>query len=171
MQTHREIRGSERNRENAIALEWPPSWDNYQRCENGAMGCFGLEKRELYWKNCFFVVHMTGLIRTWKVENICWALRAVGGRPCTFCALEPHKHTCKKTHDLHNPNGAHFLPGKWGQAVSTVSWLSFYTFAPTPHPWVIEAFPHQHYNTVKHKHAICTLIQPDTWSVLTHWGM
>lgn len=36
--------------ENAIALEWSPSWDNYQSCENGAMGCFVLEKRELYWK-------------------------------------------------------------------------------------------------------------------------
>ncbi len=66
-------------------------------------------------KGCFFVVHITGLIRTRKVENICSALRAVGGRPCTSCALEPHKHTCKKTayacSHLHNPHGAHFLLG------------------------------------------------------------
>lgn len=92
-------------------------------------------------------------------------------------ASQTHVQKDTRSH-LHNPHGAHFLPGKWGQAVSTVSWLVVYLHSHPPHPYisetqveVIEAFPHQHYNTVKHKHTICTLIQPDTGSVLTHWGM
>lgn len=95
----REERGCERNTERTLSL-WNGRLAEITiravRTEQWVVLCW---KRECcIGKGCFFVVHITGLIRTSKVENICSALRAVGGRPCTSCALEPHKHTCKKTH-------------------------------------------------------------------------
>lgn len=163
--------------ESAIALEGLPSWDNYQCCENGEMGWFMLEKRELYWKRLFLCCPHGWINMNMESGKHLLSITSCRGTPMHLLHIA---HVQKDTrihahiYTIHTVLISCLESGARPSAPFLES-RSIHSL-PSPHIWetqveVKEAFPHQHYNTVKHTHAICTLLQPDAWSVPTHWGM